>query len=131
MSSLGTFATSQEGGSTSAFGGNSDIEQAHEAQLAERMQRFEDRLVSRLSELKGYQAVREYFGANGHADPQQSEVTDPTALHVRQAREAKGLSQQQLADMAQVSKSQIQRIETTGRVKYGKAKLRPDASLLQ
>jgi ribosome-binding protein aMBF1 (putative translation factor) len=86
----------------------------HEQQLAERMQRFEDRLVSRLSELKGYQAVREYFGANGHADPL-PEVTDETAIHVRQLREAKGLSQQQLADMAQVSKSQIQRIETSGK----------------
>jgi ribosome-binding protein aMBF1 (putative translation factor) len=79
------------------------------------MQRFEDRLVARLSELKGHQAVREFYGVNGgHADPQ-SEVTDETAIHVRQLREQRGLSQQQLADMAQVSKSQIQRIETTGR----------------
>jgi DNA-binding XRE family transcriptional regulator len=88
---------------------------AHEAQLAERFQRFEDRLVSRLSELKGYQAVREYFGTNGHADPQSEPVTDATALHVRQAREAKGMSQEQLATAAGTSKSMIQRIESTGK----------------
>jgi DNA-binding XRE family transcriptional regulator len=84
----------------------------HEAQLAERMERFEERLVSRLSELKGVAAVREYFGANGHSEP---EVTDETALHVKQLREGKGWSQDQLATAAGTSKSQIQRIETSGK----------------
>jgi DNA-binding XRE family transcriptional regulator len=88
----------------------------HEAQLAERMSRFEDRLVARLSELKGHQSVKEFYGLNGNSTPEQPvEVTDETALHVRGAREAKGMSQEQLASAAGVSKSQIQRIETTGR----------------
>lgn len=87
--------------------------QAHEAQLAERMQRFEDRLVARLSQVKGHQAVREFY-SNGGGEPEH-EVTDETALRVRQLREAKGWSQQQLADAAQVSKSQVQRIETLGK----------------
>jgi ribosome-binding protein aMBF1 (putative translation factor) len=87
----------------------------HEAQLAERMSRFEDRLVARLSEVKGHQAVREFYGVNGNTPEQPAEVTDETALHVRGLREAKGLSQEQLATAAGVSKSQIQRIETSGR----------------
>jgi DNA-binding XRE family transcriptional regulator len=87
--------------------------QAHEEQVAERMARFEDRLVARLSEVRGHGAVKEFYGLNGgHAE---APVTDETAIHVRQLREQRGLSQQQLADMAQVSKSQVQRIETTGR----------------
>jgi ribosome-binding protein aMBF1 (putative translation factor) len=84
----------------------------HEQQLNERMARFEDRLVSRLSELKGTQAVREYF-SNGHSAPEP--VTDETAIHIRQLREAKGWSQDQLATAANTSKSQIQRIETSGK----------------
>jgi DNA-binding XRE family transcriptional regulator len=89
---------------------------AHEEQLTERMARFDDKLVARLSELKGHGAVKEFYGLNGHVStPAETEVTDPTAIRVRELREAKGLSQQQLADMAQVSKSQVQRIETTGR----------------
>ena len=86
----------------------------HEAQLAERMSRFEDRLVARLSEVKGHAAVKEFYGLNGNSTPEQ-EVTDETALHVRELREAKGMSQEQLAAAAGVSKSQVQRIESLGR----------------
>jgi DNA-binding XRE family transcriptional regulator len=88
----------------------------HEAQLAERMSRFEDRLVARLSELRGHQTVKEFYGLNGNSTPEQPvEVTDETALHVRGLREAKGMSQEQLAAAAGVSKSQVQRIEASGR----------------
>jgi len=87
---------------------------AHEAQLAERFERFESRLVARLSELKGAAAVHQYFGSNGSTPPEAA-VTDETAIHIRQAREAKGWSQQQLSEAAGVSKSAIQRAETTGK----------------
>jgi ribosome-binding protein aMBF1 (putative translation factor) len=68
-----------------------------------------------MSELRGHQAVREFYGVNGHLPDPQSGVTDPTAIHVRELREAKGLSQQQLADQAGTSKSMVQRIETSGK----------------
>jgi Helix-turn-helix domain len=83
----------------------------HEQELRERMERFENRLVSRLAETRGVAVVKEYFGANGHSEP----VTDETALHIRQLREAKGLSQEQLAQAAGTSKSMVQRCETIGK----------------
>jgi hypothetical protein len=86
---------------------------AHEAELNARMASFEDRLVSRMSEVMGHGAVKAFYGVNGGSHPEP--VTDPTALHVRALREAKGWSQQQLADAAGVSKSQVQRLESVGK----------------
>lgn len=84
----------------------------HEAELADRMARFEDKLISRLSEVRGHGAVKEFYGVNGGSHP---EPTDPIALQVRQLREARGWSQDQLAAAAGVSKSQVHRLETLGK----------------
>lgn len=87
----------------------------HEQQLADDKARFEDRLVARMSDRLGHGAVKEFYGANGSHAAEPAEVSDPTALRVKELREQRGWSQEQLAEKAGCSRSMVQRIEALGR----------------
>jgi ribosome-binding protein aMBF1 (putative translation factor) len=86
-----------------------------EQQLRDRMAAFEDKLVARMSAVVGHSGVKEFYSNGGSAPEPEPEVTDPTALRVRELREAKQWSQADLAEKAGTSKSMIQRIESQGR----------------
>jgi DNA-binding transcriptional regulator YiaG len=91
--------------------------EAHEQQLRDRMAAFEDKLVARMSAVVGHGSVKEFY-SNGGSTPEPEvtpEVTDETAIHVRELREQRGWSQEQLAEAAKCTKSMVQRIETLGR----------------
>jgi hypothetical protein len=88
--------------------------------LAQDKLRFEDKLVARMSEQLGHGAVRAFY-SNGHAEPINDMATspptpsDPVADHVKTLREAKGWTQQQLAEKAGVNVSMVKRLETSGK----------------
>jgi DNA invertase Pin-like site-specific DNA recombinase len=78
-----------------------------EQQIADEQQEFENALVARMSEKFGVK----YFIENA-AKPDEP---NPTGQLIKSLREQRGLTQQQLADLAHTSKPQISRIEISGR----------------
>ena len=86
-----------------------------EQRLRDRMAAFEDKLIARMAETVGQSSVKLFYGANGSHAPEPEPVTDPTALHVKQLREARKWSMEELAEKAGTSKGMIQRIETKGK----------------
>lgn len=85
-----------------------------EQRLRDRMASFEDKVVARMAEVVGQSSVKQFYTNGSHA-PEPEPVTDPTALRVKELREARKWSMEQLAEAAGTSKGMIQRIEQRGK----------------
>jgi hypothetical protein len=85
-----------------------------------RMAAHEEKLVQRMSEVVGSSSIKAFYGANGGQAPVSDvepnvEPTDPTALRIKELREARKWSMEELATRAGTTKSMVQRAESLGR----------------
>ena len=86
-----------------------------EQRLRERMAAFEDKLVARMADVVGQSSVKLFYSNGGTPPAAEVTPTDPTALRVRELREQRGWSMEELTAKAGTNKAMIQRLETRGK----------------